>query len=59
MASAIENLMKMMGVNPDEIKNQVELASQKFNTVVKHFNDRADAQDKMLTEILSLLKQEK
>lgn len=50
-----EMLFKSLGLNPAEIKKQVEDAPAKFNELIAHFDERLNTIEKNQQKILSLL----
>lgn len=53
--AALDSMMKLMGVNPDDIKKQVEDAGLKMKETIDHFNARIDVVDKKCDRIIELL----
>lgn len=51
----MEALLKMMGINPDEIKKQMAEASSKFNGVIDHFNNRMNTIESKIDSIINHL----
>jgi len=47
----LENMFKMLGLDPQEIKNQVAAAAERFNMVVAHFDRKFDGIDQRLAAI--------
>lgn len=47
----MEMMMKSLGFDPENIKNQIAQAGEDFKAVVTHFNKRGDVTDVKLKEI--------
>lgn len=47
----MEMMMKSLGFDPENIKNQIAQAGKDFKAVVDHFNKRGDVTDAKLKEI--------
>ncbi len=45
-------ILKQLGLNPAEIKKQVDEAPAKFNALIEHFNARLDTIEKKQDAIL-------
>jgi coenzyme F420-reducing hydrogenase delta subunit len=48
----LEGLLKMLGLDPVVLQNQVKDAGEKFNEVVKHFDDRINTIEAKLDRTL-------
>lgn len=53
--SAMEMMMKSMGIDPSIIKKQVEDAGENFKAVCKNFDDKLNAQNEKLDKIIIFL----
>lgn len=54
--NGMEMLMKSFGFNPDELKAQVQSASENFKAVVTHFNTRMDKIESMQAHMIHDIK---